>query len=92
MSTIGARVKEVRERCGIHQAELARRLGCSVNALSMLEKDAITDPRASRIIGIAEALNVSADYLLGLQDTPAPLTTTAAPQPTKRGRARMAAV
>ena len=91
MSTIGARVKEARERCGIHQAELARRLGCSVNALSMLEKDAITDPRASRIIGIAEALNVSADYLLGLQATPAPLTATAAPQPTKRGRSRMAA-
>ena len=34
MSTIGERVKAAREKCGIHQAELARRLGCSVNALS----------------------------------------------------------
>src|SRR5262245_47259041 len=104
MTTIGERVKAAREQRGIHQAELARRLGCSVNALSMLEKNAITDPRASRIIGIAEALSVSADYLLGLQDTAAIVTTTSsaspksrkskedtgqpAPAPTKRPRAR----
>jgi transcriptional regulator with XRE-family HTH domain len=77
MTTIGERVKTAREQRGIHQAELARRLGCSVNALSMLEKNAITDPRASRIIGVAEALGVSADYLLGLREDaqPAPSTT-----------------
>jgi transcriptional regulator with XRE-family HTH domain len=68
MAMIGERVKTAREQRGIHQAELARRLGRSVNALSMLENNAITDPRASRIIGIAEALGVSADYLLGLQE------------------------
>lgn len=76
MTTIGERVKTAREQRGIHQAALARRLGCSVNALSMLEKNAITDPRASRVIGIAEALGVSADYLLGLQDTATIVTTT----------------
>jgi transcriptional regulator with XRE-family HTH domain len=98
MSTIGERVKTARERRGIHQAELARRLGCSVNALSMLEKNAITDPRASRIIGIAEALGVSADYLLGLQDTvDAPSITRpredahAEQPPAKRARTRKAA-
>ena len=66
MKTIGERVKAAREKRGIRQAELARMLGCSVNALSMLEHNTISDPRASRIIGIAEALQVSADYLLGL--------------------------
>ncbi len=76
MTTIGERVKTAREQRGIRQAELARRLGCSVNALSMLEKNAITDPRASRIIGIAEALGVSADFLLGLQDTAAAPSST----------------
>jgi transcriptional regulator with XRE-family HTH domain len=91
MTTIGERVKTAREQCGIHQAELARRLGCSVNALSMLENNAITDPRASRIIGIAETLGVSADYLLGLQDTAATVTSTPPPQPTKRQRPRKAA-
>ena len=89
MSTIGERVKAAREKCGIHQAELARRLGCSVNALSMLEKNAITDPRASRIIGIAEVLGVSADYLLGLQDTAAIVTTTP-PAPVQAPRQRRA--
>jgi transcriptional regulator with XRE-family HTH domain len=90
MTTIGERVKTAREQCGIHQAELARRLGCSVNALSMLENNAITDPRASRIIGIAETLGVSADYLLGLQDTAATVT-IAPPQPPTRQRTRKAA-
>jgi len=71
MQTIGERVKAAREQRGIKQAELARRLGCSVNALSMLEHNTIGDPRASRIIGIAEALQVSADYLLGLQEAQA---------------------
>ena len=90
MSTIGERVKAAREKCGIHQAELARRLGCSVNALSMLEKNAITDPRASRIIGIAEVLGVSADYLLGLQNTAAIVATTpsASPKAPRQWRAK----
>jgi transcriptional regulator with XRE-family HTH domain len=69
MTTIGERVKAAREKRGMKQAELARKLGCSVNALSMLEHNTISDPRASRIIGIAEALQVSADYLLGLSQT-----------------------
>jgi transcriptional regulator with XRE-family HTH domain len=90
MQTIGERVKAAREQYGIKQAELARRLGCSVNALSMLEKDAITDPRASRIIGIAEALGVSADYLLGLQDTLGTVQPSAPATP-KRPRPRKAA-
>jgi transcriptional regulator with XRE-family HTH domain len=91
MATIGERVKTAREQQGIHQAELARRLGCSVNALSMLEKNAITDPRASRIIGIAEALGVSADYLLGLQDTVAAVNTAPPAQPKARRALRKAA-
>jgi transcriptional regulator with XRE-family HTH domain len=89
METIGERVKAAREQRGIKQAELARRLGCSVNALSMLEHNAISDPRASRIIGIAEALQVSADYLLGLQDRleAAPAPTPAAAKPSRARKA-----
>ena len=86
METIGERVKAAREQRGIKQAELARKLGCSVNALSMLEHNTISDPRASRIIGIAEALQVSADYLLGLRDTAEagmPATPPARPRPRK---------
>jgi len=58
----------------------------------MLEHNAISDPRASRIIGIAEALQVSSDYLLGLQDTVAAGTTTPPVTPkTQRSRPRSAA-
>jgi len=66
--TIGQRVRVMREKRGISQAELARRLRASVNAINMLEQDSIRDPRASRIIGIARELRVSADYLLGLTE------------------------
>ena len=99
MKTIGDRVKAAREKCGIKQAELARRLGCSVNALSMLEHNAISDPRASRIIGIAEVLQVSADYLLGLQEEAHAAPSASSPRedapkeqpPAKRQRTRKAA-
>src|SRR5438876_4005188 len=100
MQTIGERVKAAREKRGMKQAELARQLGCSVNAISMLEHNTISDPRASRIIGIAEALHVSADFLLGLQAEAqaAPSATTTRedtqeappPQPTRQ-RTRKAA-
>jgi transcriptional regulator with XRE-family HTH domain len=66
--TIGQRVREARERRGMSQAELARQLRASVNAINMLEQNKIHDPRASRIIGVAKVLQVSADYLLGLKE------------------------
>ena len=68
--TIGQRVRAAREHRGISQAELARRLKASVNAINMLEQGTIWDPRASRIIGLAQVLGVSADYLLGLDTAP----------------------
>lgn len=66
--TIGQRVRLARERRGMTQAELARRVEASVNAINMLEQGKIWDPRASRIIGIARVLKVRAGYLLGLED------------------------
>ena len=80
------RIKALREKQGIWQAELARRIGSSVNGLAKLEKGEITDPRGSTIIALCEELNVSADYLLGFTDTPTPLP----PKPVKK-RARKAA-
>ena len=46
-----------REQCGIHQAGW-RRAWAVVSIAVHVEKNAIRDPRASRIIGIAEALGV----------------------------------
>lgn len=89
MQTIGQRVRAAREKHGISQAELARQLHASVNAINMLEQDSIQDPRASRIIGIARTLGVSADYLLGLgpadnDKSPLPLGRSYEAHPSRR--------
>lgn len=85
--TLGDRIRRARERVGLHQIELARRIGISKNAMNTIEAgDA--DPRASRIAAIAQELQVSADYLLGLRDTEEAGIT--APQP-QRQRTRKAA-
>ena len=46
----------------ISQAELARRIGISKTAMNAIEGGA-TDPRASRIVAIAQVLGVSTDTL-----------------------------
>ena len=61
--TLGDRIRQARERVGLSQIELARRIGLSKNAMNSIEAgDA--DPRASRIVAIAQVLGVSTDALL----------------------------
>jgi len=61
--TLGDRIRQARERVGLSQIELARRIGLSKNAMNSIETgDA--DPRASRIVAIAQELGVSTDTLL----------------------------
>ena len=75
--TLGDRIRQARERVGLSQIELARRIGLSKNAMNSIEAgDA--DPRASRIVAIAQVLGVSTDVLLleqsatgSREDTPA---------------------
>lgn len=64
---LGERIRLARTRYGMSQAELARRIGISTTAMNQIEAG-LTDPRASRITGIARALRCSADYLLGLDE------------------------
>jgi transcriptional regulator with XRE-family HTH domain len=63
---LGERIRMARELVGMSQAELARRIGISKNAMNDIETGD-TDPRASRITAIALALEVSTDMLLGLK-------------------------
>lgn len=72
VQTIGKRIRAAREQRGLTQAELARQIKSSINAMNMLEQDAIGDPHVSRIIAIARTLGVSTDYLLGLQQEATP--------------------
>jgi transcriptional regulator with XRE-family HTH domain len=67
---LGDRIGKARRRCGLSGAELARRIGIERQHLSALEKNRITNPGALLVEKIAEALNVSADYLLSGRLTP----------------------
>lgn len=60
---LGTRIRKAREQARISQAELARRIGISKTAMNTIEGGA-TDPRASRIVAIAQVLGVSTDTLL----------------------------
>ena len=84
---LGTRIRKARERACISQAELARRIGISKNAMNAIEGGA-TDPRASRIVAIAQELGVSTDtLLLGKSAT----GTHAHKPPAQRPRTRTAA-
>jgi transcriptional regulator with XRE-family HTH domain len=66
--SIGARIRKARVKYGMSQAELARRIDVSLNAMNKIELGNTPDPRASRIRAIADVLRVSTDYLLGRKD------------------------
>lgn len=48
-------------------------IGCSKSTISSLAKTGQT-PKGETIVGIAKMLNISADYLLGLCDSPVPIS------------------
>jgi len=61
--TLGERITRAREDYGISQAELARRIGITRNAMCAIEHRN-ADPRASRIVAIAAVLGCTTDALL----------------------------
>lgn len=65
--TIGKRIRAARERYGMSQAELARRVKISPQSMNVLELGK-TDPRSSLIAAIARVLHVTTDYLHGLSE------------------------
>jgi len=69
--TIGERIKQMRQIRGYSQQELASKIGIAMNSLYHYEKNRKT-PSAEVVAKLAEALGVSADYLLGLTDDPTP--------------------
>jgi transcriptional regulator with XRE-family HTH domain len=71
MSTLGKEIKKARIDQGLKQKELQARTGLSQKYLSQIENDAV-DPRVSVLKKIAQALQVSADSLLGLDTVEQP--------------------
>jgi transcriptional regulator with XRE-family HTH domain len=64
--SLGERVRAVRQARGLSQAELARRVGVSKNAMNQIEQGTAPNPRANVIRRLAEVLDIQADYLLGV--------------------------
>ena len=64
-SALAENLKRTRKERGINQAQLARALDLSARQLSMIEKG-VAMPGITTIFVMAEILDVSMDYLLGL--------------------------
>jgi len=72
-STPGERIRAAREIARLTTAQLAERIPCSERSVQGWEAGS-AKPKYEQIVGLAAALEVSADYLLGIA-------------PRKRGRA-----
>ena len=60
---MGERIAELRHKCGLSQAELAKPLGLSASTIAMYEQGK-REPSVSILIALAAALGVTIDYLL----------------------------
>lgn len=63
----GERIKDLREEHGMSQAKLAELLRCNQQTVSKYERE-IRDLGTQTIIALTRIFNVSADYILGIED------------------------
>lgn len=66
---VGARIKEVRERHMLTQAEFAERIAVTPSAINLYEH-ANRKPSTEILVRIATEFSVSTDFLLGCSETP----------------------
>jgi transcriptional regulator with XRE-family HTH domain len=67
---IGVRLREERERVGISQRELARRLGLSASLISQIESGQ-SKPSVGTLYAVVTELGVSLDHVFRVHDLPA---------------------
>jgi transcriptional regulator with XRE-family HTH domain len=67
MVHLGETIKNLRIERGLTQPQLAEMVGVSKGMISIWENN-VNEPKASYIKALALALDVSADYLLGIKD------------------------
>lgn len=67
MSSLGSKIKHLREQNNINQKELAKKLAISNVQLSRYESDE-RRPDYETLTKIADYFNITVDYLLGRQD------------------------
>lgn len=73
MQTIGERIIFLRENIDLSQVKLAEKIGITKMTLYKYERD-ICEPRGEIIARLAQALNTTTDFLLGLTNSPIPRT------------------
>ncbi len=66
--TLADRIKSLREREGLTQAEVARLLGLSRSGVNAWEMG-LSVPSTQYVVELAKSFHVSTDYLLGMEDT-----------------------
>ncbi len=76
---LATRVRQLRERKGFTKGQLATYAHVSPGLITLMEKGERTNPVAEKLAGIAKALNTTADYLIGLTDSPTPPDNTTEP-------------
>lgn len=64
---LGEKIKRLRKENGLNQTQLAERIGVDKSAISFWE-NGINEPKANYITKLALLFNISADYLLGIED------------------------
>lgn len=67
MNTIGQRVKEIRNENKLNQSDFGKILAVSQDTISLWENGKSL-PNTEFVIEICKKFNVSANYLLGLED------------------------
>lgn len=67
MENLGETIKALRLEKKLTQPQLAKLVGVSSGMISIWENN-INEPKATYIKALSQALEISADYLLGLKD------------------------
>src|SRR5262249_28933667 len=97
MAHLSERLRQLRKQRGLTQKHLEARSGVPQNTISRIEIGSVQDISTKTLIGLARALQVTTDCLLGLDEPAGGAPTATQPpraatsQPTKRQRTRKAA-
>lgn len=68
--TLSERIQEIIAKKGITQTDLAKKINKSVSSVNAIITGQNKDPRIGTLVPIAQALEVSVDYLVGINDEP----------------------
>ncbi|MDE1384358.1 helix-turn-helix transcriptional regulator [Bacillus paralicheniformis] len=71
--SLGKRLKEAREKCGLSQKEAAEKLNITNKVLSTYERD-YRDPDTETLKKLSDLYDVSTDFLLGRDQKKKPLS------------------